>query len=147
MRSDALSGERELFFESDAPLAPTEAQSPLVTTSLGLEGPELLPVPALPLALCMLRALAGGHLIASPEAEVFGVRAPPVESGPVSDDGPVTAGLLEPLAPPAAGDCANAMPDVAVRAIRSVMDEKAFMFSPLEKLRTYQLLLKVYCWP
>ena len=128
MRSDALSGERDLPFESDVSLAPTEAQSPLVATSFGFEGPELLPVPALPLALWMLRALAAGHLIASPEADVFGVRAPPVVSVPVVVDGPVIAGPLVLLPPPAAGDCANAMFAVAVKASDSVMNENAFMF-------------------
>ena len=104
VRSDMLPGERESLFESDLPLATTAAQSPLVAASRGLDGPELLPVPALPLPLSILRALAGGHLIATPEAEVFGVRAPPVESGTVVGADPVTAGPFELLAPPAAGD-------------------------------------------
>lgn len=129
MRSETLSGDRELLLESDAPLAPTEAQSPFVAISLGLEGPELLPVPALPLALCILRALAGGHLIASPEADVFGVRAPPVVSGALGDVGPATSVACELLARPADGDCANATLTVAVRAIRSAEDEKAFISS------------------
>jgi hypothetical protein len=133
-RPEALSGVRELPLESDAPLAPTEAQSPLVATSRGLEGPELLPVPALPLALSILRAFAGGHSIAAPEADVFGVRAPPVVSGAVVD-GPATLAPLEPLAP-GDGDCANEMLAVAVRAIKSGIDEKVFISPPREKLRT-----------
>ena len=61
-RFETLSDDRESPFEPDAPLAPTEAQSSCVEASRGLEGPELLPVPALPLALSILRAWAGGHL-------------------------------------------------------------------------------------
>jgi hypothetical protein len=132
-RPEALPGERELSFEPDVPLAPTVAQSPWVAASRGLEGPELLPVPALPLPLSILRALAGGHLTVAPEADVFGVRAPPVESGPVVDAGPVTARPLELLDPPAAGDCAHEMLAVTVRAIRSGIDEKVFIFPPREK--------------
>ena len=141
-RPEALSGTRELLFESDAPLAPTAAQSPLVAASRGLDGPELLPVPALPLALSILRAFAGGHLIVSPEADVFGVRAPPVVSGAV-DDGTAAPAPLEPLAPADDGDCANEMLAAAVRAIRSEIDEKVFISPPGEKLRT--TASEVYC--
>lgn len=61
---------------------PTDGQSVGVSTLLCLVGPILV----LPLERSMLRAMAAGHLAFSPEADVPGVREPPVESGTPDDD-------------------------------------------------------------
>jgi hypothetical protein len=125
---------------------PTEGggQSALTVVSSRIPVTAVLPVAGMPLLLSsMLRAMAPGHLIGAPEAEVPGVCEPPVDPGE-ADDGLPSSGVAADLAasgdfapaldaPGALGpvgdeDCADAMPAVAISAARSVIDGNIFIF-------------------